>query len=158
MGGELANVVMMAYSNKAHDGFLGNAVIGEWCNIGGGCVASNLKNDYTEIKLWNYPAHRFLKTGLQFCGLIMGDHSKAGVNTMLNTATVLGVGVNIHGSGFPRPFLAAFSEGATAGFSDVPMNKFFDTARKMMARRGVELTDTDIEILNHIRVLAEQYR
>ncbi|MEE1207382.1 MAG: putative sugar nucleotidyl transferase [Muribaculaceae bacterium] len=158
VGGELANVVMMAYSNKAHDGFLGNAVIGEWCNIGGGCVASNLKNDYTEIKLWNYPAHRFLKTGLQFCGLIMGDHSKAGVNTMLNTATVLGVGVNIHGSGFPRPFLASFSEGSTAGFSDVPMNKFFDTARKMMARRGVELTDTDIEILNHIRVLAEQYR
>ncbi|MDE5573505.1 MAG: glucose-1-phosphate thymidylyltransferase, partial [Muribaculaceae bacterium] len=94
VGGELNNVVILGYSNKAHDGFLGNAVIGEWCNIGAGCVASNLKNDYTEIKLWNYNAHRFIRTGLQFCGLIMGDHSKAGINTMFNTATVLGVGVN----------------------------------------------------------------
>lgn len=158
VGGELANVVMMSYSNKAHDGFLGNAVIGEWCNLGGGCVASNLKNDYTEIKLWNYPAHRFLRTGLQFCGLIMGDHSKAGVNTMLNTATTLGVGVNIHGSGFPRPFLASFLEGSTAGFTEVPMTKFFDTARKVMARRGIDLTQTDIDILTHVRELAEQYR
>ncbi len=158
VGGELNNVVIQAYSNKAHDGFLGNAVIGEWCNLGAGCTASNLKNDYTEIKLWNYPAHRFMRTGLQFCGLIMGDHSKAGINSMLNTATVLGVGVNIHGSGFPRPFLASFSEGSTAGFSDVPMAKFFDIARKAMARRNVELTDVDIDILNHVRELAEQYR
>lgn len=115
VGGELNNVVIQSYSNKAHDGFLGNAVIGEWCNIGAGCNASNLKNDYSEIKLWNYRAQRFLRTGLQFCGLIMGDHSKAGINTMLNTATVLGVGVNIHGSGFPRPFLASFTEGSPAG-------------------------------------------
>lgn len=158
VGGELNNVVIQAYSNKAHDGFLGNAVIGEWCNLGAGCTASNLKNDYTEIKLWNYPAHRFLRTGLQFCGLIMGDHSKTGINSMLNTATVLGVGVNIHGSGFPRPFLASFSEGSTAGFSDVPMAKFFDIARKAMARRNVELTDIDIDILNHVRELAEQFR
>lgn len=158
VGGELNNVVIQAYSNKAHDGFLGNAVIGEWCNIGAGCTASNLKNDYTEIKLWNYPTHRFIRTGLQFCGLIMGDHSKAGVNTMLNTATVLGVGVNIHGSGFPRPFLASFSEGSVAGFSDVPMNKFFETTRIMMARRSVSLTDEDIAILNRVREIAEQYR
>lgn len=158
VGGELNNVVIQAYSNKAHDGFLGNAVIGEWCNLGAGCTASNLKNDYTEIKLWNYPAHRFIRTGLQFCGLIMGDHSKAGINTMLNTATVLGVGVNIHGSGFPRPFLASFSEGSTGGFSDVPMARFFDTARKVMARRGIELTDTDVHILERVREIAEQYR
>ena len=158
VGGELNNVVIQGYSNKAHDGFLGNAVIGEWCNLGAGCTASNLKNDYTEIKLWNYPAHRFLKTGLQFCGLIMGDHSKAGINTMLNTATVLGVGVNIHGSGFPRPFLASFTEGSTVGFTDVSMPKFFDTARKVMARRGVELTQTDIDILTRVREIAEQYR
>ena len=111
VGGELNNVVMFGYSNKAHDGFLGNAVIGQWCNLGAGCVASNLKNDYTEIKLWNYPAHRFLRTGLQFCGLIMADHSKAGINTMFNTATVVGVGCNIHGSGFPRNFVASFQEG-----------------------------------------------
>jgi UDP-N-acetylglucosamine diphosphorylase/glucosamine-1-phosphate N-acetyltransferase len=158
VGGEVNNAVIIGYSNKAHDGFLGNAVIGEWCNLGAGCVASNLKNDYTEIKLWNYPAHRFQRTGLQFCGLIMGDHSKAGINTMLNTATVLGVGVNIHGSGFPRPFLASFSEGSTAGFNDVPMRKFFETARKVMARRNIALTDVDIDILNHVREVAEQYR
>jgi UDP-N-acetylglucosamine diphosphorylase/glucosamine-1-phosphate N-acetyltransferase len=158
VGGEVNNVVILGYSNKAHDGFLGNAVVGEWCNLGAGCVASNLKNDYTEIKLWNYPAHRFQRTGLQFCGLIMGDHSKAGINTMLNTATVLGVGVNIHGSGFPRPFLASFSEGSTAGFNDVPMRKFFETARKVMARRGIELTAVDEEILTHVREIAEQYR
>ncbi|MDE7119540.1 MAG: glucose-1-phosphate thymidylyltransferase, partial [Muribaculaceae bacterium] len=131
VGGELNNVVMFGYSNKAHDGFLGNAVIGEWCNLGAGCVASNLKNDYTEIKLWNYPAHRFLRTGLQFCGLIMADHSKAGINTMFNTATVVGVGVNIHGSGFPRNFIASFSEGGAAGFTDQPMEKFFNTASRM---------------------------
>ena len=158
VGGELNNVVMFSYSNKAHDGFLGNAVIGQWCNIGAGCVASNLKNDYTEIKLWNYPARRFLKTGLQFCGLIMGDHSKAGVNTMLNTATMLGVGVSIHGSGFPRPFLASFSEGSTLGFTDVNMNKFFETARVVMARRNVELSDVDVAILKRVREIAENYR
>lgn len=158
VGGEVENTVFQSYSNKAHDGFLGNAVIGEWCNIGAGCVASNLKNDYTEIKLWNYAQHRFIRTGLQFCGLIMGDHSKTGVNTMLNTATTLGVGVNIHGSGFPRPFLASFTEGSTAGFTDVPMSKFFDIARRMMARRGIELTDADVAMFTRIRELAEQYR
>lgn len=158
VGGELNNVVMHSYSNKAHDGFLGNAVIGQWCNIGGGCSASNLKNDYTEIKLWNYPRRRFLRTGLQFCGVIMADFCKAGVNTMLNTATVLGVGVNIHGSGFPRPFLASFLEGSPQGYTEVPMQRFFDTASKMMARRGIELTQTDIDILNSVRQIAENYR
>ena len=158
VGGEVNNVVMIGYSNKAHDGFLGNAVIGEWCNIGGGCVASNLKNDYTEIKLWNYPAHRFLRTGLQFCGLIMGDHSKAGVNTMFNTATVLGVGVNIHGSGFPRNFVASFSESSAAGYTDVPLAKFFDIARRAMARRDVQLTDADIAIFQSIHSIADNYK
>lgn len=158
VGGELNNVVMIGYSNKGHDGFLGNAVIGEWCNLGANCVASNLKNDYSEIKLWNYPAHRFLRTGLQFCGLIMGDHTKAGINTMFNTATVVGVGCNIHGSGFPRNFVASFSEGGAAGFSDVSLSKFFDIARRVMARRHVELTDTDIEIFNSIYSIAETYK
>ena len=158
VGGELNNVVMIAYSNKAHDGFLGNAVIGEWCNIGGGTTASNLKNDYTEIKLWNYPAHRFLRTGLQFCGLIMGDHSKAGVNCMFNTATVVGVGVNIHGSGFPRNFVASFSEGSSAGFTDVSLAKFFDIAQRMMARRNIELTEVDREIFQSIYAIADTYK
>lgn len=140
VGGELNNVVIHDYTNKAHDGFLGNAVIGSWCNLGAGCTASNLKNDYTEIKLWNYPSRRFLRTGLQFCGLIMGDHSKAGINTMFNTATTVGVGCNIHGTGFPRNFVGSFQEGgATGGFSEVPLKKFFDIARRVMARRQVEL-------------------
>lgn len=158
VGGELNNVVMIGYSNKAHYGFLGNAVIGEWCNLGAGCVASNLKNDYTEIKLWNYPRHRFLKTGLQFCGLIMGDHSKAGINTMFNTATVVGVGVNIHGSGFPRNFVASFSEGGAQGFTDLPMEKFLDIASRMMARRHRALTDVDVRLFESIRRQAENYK
>lgn len=158
VGGELNNVVIQSYSNKAHDGFLGNAVIGSWCNLGAGCVASNLKNDYTEIKLWNYPSHRFLRTGLQFCGLIMGDHSKAGINTMFNTATVVGVGVNIHGTGFPRNFVASFSEGGATGFSDVAMSKFFDVAARVMARRGIELTDADRRMFEAIRDIADNYK
>ena len=158
VGGELNNVVMQGYSNKAHDGFLGNAVIGEWCNLGAGCVASNLKNDYTEIKLWNYPAHRFLRTGLQFCGLIMADHSKAGINRMFNTATVVGVGCNIHGSGFPRNFVASFSEGSPSGYVDVSMPKFLDIARRMMARRGIELTEADIRMFDAIRHISDDYK
>lgn len=158
VGGELNNVVMFGFSNKAHDGFLGNAVIGEWCNLGAGCVASNLKNDYTPIKLWNYPAHRFLKTGLQFCGLIMADHSKAGINVMFNTATVVGVGVNVHGSGFPRNFIPSFSEGGASGFSDVSMAKFFDIASRMMARRGRQLTDVDRAIFEEIAEIAETFK
>lgn len=158
VGGELNNVVMFGFSNKAHDGFLGNAVVGEWCNLGAGCVASNLKNDYTPIKLWNYPAHRFLKTGLQFCGLIMADHSKAGINVMFNTATVVGVGVNVHGSGFPRNFIPSFSEGGASGFSDVSMAKFFDIASRMMARRGRELTEIDRAIFEEIAAIAETFK
>lgn len=159
VGGELNNVVMFGYSNKAHDGFLGDAVIGEWCNIGGGTTASNLKNDYSEIKLWNYSAARFLRTGLQFCGLIMGDHAKAGVNCMFNTATVLGVGVNIHGAGFPRNFVPSFSEGGTSsGFTDVALSKFYTIANRMMSRRGLSLTDEDKAIFEAIYNQAENYK
>ncbi len=154
VGGELNNVVMHPYSNKAHDGFLGNAVIGSWCNLGAGCSASNLKNDYTEARLWNYATQRFQRTGLLFCGLIMGDHSKAGINTMFNTASSVGVGVNVHGSGFPRTYLPNFHEGSSAtGFSPVIMKKFFATARKVMERRGVELTQA---MENLLTALANQ--
>ncbi len=159
VGGELNNVVMQGYSNKAHDGFLGNAVIGEWCNLGAGCVASNLKNNYTQIKLWSYPARRFVPTGLQFCGLIMGDHSKAGINTMFNTATVIGVGVNIHQAGFPRAFVPSFSDGgSSSGFTDVPLAPFLDMARRMMARRGITMTTADERMFAAIRQAAEQYK
>lgn len=156
VGGEINNVVMHDYSNKAHDGFLGNAVIGSWCNLGAGCVASNLKNDYTEIKLWNYPSRRFLRTGLQFCGLIMGDHSKAGINTMFNTATTVGVGCNIHGTGFPRNFIGSFQEGgATGGFIEVPLKKFFDIARRVMARRQLELTPAAERLYTYLHEATE---
>lgn len=158
VGGEVNNVVFIGYSNKAHDGFLGNAVIGEWCNIGGGTTASNLKNDYGEIKLWNYPQARFVRTGLQFCGLIMGDHTKLGVNTMINTATVLGVGVNIHGTGFPRNFVPSFSEGGSSGFVDVSLTKFFTIAERMMARRNKVLSEDDKEMFKSIYSIADNYK
>ena len=159
VGGELNNVVVFGYSNKAHDGFLGNAVIGEWCNIGAGTNASNLKNDYSKIRVWNYPDHTFMRTDLQFCGLIMGDHSKVGINCMFNTATVVGVGVNIHGSGFPRTFIPSFSEGSpVGGFADVQLKKFFDIANRAMARRGLLLTDLDYEIFEEIYKIADTYK
>lgn len=151
VGGELNNVVMHPYSNKAHDGFLGNAVIGSWCNLGAGCTASNLKNDYADVRLWNYATHRFERTGKLFCGLIMGDHSKAGINTMFNTASSVGVGVNVHGSGFPRTYLANFHEGsASAGFTKVSFGRFIESARKVMRRRDVELTAAQERMLRAI--------
>ncbi|MGL5636658.1 MAG: glucose-1-phosphate thymidylyltransferase, partial [Bacteroidales bacterium] len=150
VGGELNNVVMFGYSNKGHDGFLGNAVIGEWCNIGAGTEASNLKNDYSEIKLWNYATRRFARTGLQFCGLIMGDYSKAGINTMFNTATVVGVGCNIYGTGFPRNFVHSFIEGGNSGVEEVNLKKFYVTTEKMMARRQKEFTETEKDICQYI--------
>lgn len=150
-GGELSNVVMLGYSNKSHDGYLGNAVIGEWCNIGAGVNASNLKNDYSKIRIWNYMQKRFMRTNLQFCGLIMGDHSKAGVNCMFNTATVLGVGVNVYGSGFPRVFVPSFSEGsASSGFSDVSLTKFLDIASRVMGRRDMEISEKKRAVYEHI--------
>lgn len=158
-GGELNNVVMIGYSNKAHDGFLGNAVIGEWCNIGAGVNASNLKNDYSKIRIWNYRLHTFMRTDLQFCGLIMGDHSKAGVNCMFNTATVLGVGVNIHGAGFPRVFVPSFSEGsAAAGFSDVSLKKFFDIASRAMNRRGLDIDETQKRVFEHVYSISQNHK
>lgn len=158
VGGELNNVVILGYSNKAHDGFLGNAVIGEWCNLGAGCTASNLKNDYTEIKLWNYASRRFQRSGLQFCGLIMGDHSKGGINTMFNTATVLGVGVNVHGTGFPRNFVPSFSDGSAAGFSEQTLQKFLDVATRVMARRDRTLGDAEVRMYEALYSLTETYR
>lgn len=158
-GGELDNAVMLGYSNKAHDGYLGNAVIGEWCNIGAGVNASNLKNDYSKIRIWNYASRSFMRTNLQFCGLIMGDHSKAGINCMFNTATVVGVGVNLHGAGFPRVFIPSFSEGSPeGGFSNVRLDKFNDIAARVMARRDIILSEDDKEIYRKIYDAALQYK
>lgn len=151
VGGEVNNVVFFGYSNKAHDGYLGNAVLGEWCNIGAGSNASNLKNDYSMIRVWNYRTRSFMKTDLQFCGLIMGDHSKIGVNCMINTATVIGVGVNLHGAGFPRNYVPCFSEGSpTSGFTHVPLKKFFDVAYRVMSRRDKAPTEADYDMYKHI--------
>lgn len=149
-GGELNNVVFIGYSNKAHDGFLGNAVIGEWCNLGADTVASNLKNTYAEVRLWNYPEGSFRKTGLQFCGPIIGDHSKAGINTMFNTATVVGVGCNVYGAGFPRTFIPSFSEGGAQGTKEIGLTRFFDIAERVMARRHKELTDADRRLYTYL--------
>ncbi|MCM1152109.1 MAG: glucose-1-phosphate thymidylyltransferase [Muribaculum sp.] len=155
VGGEVDNTVIFGYSNKAHDGYLGNAVIGEWCNIGAGVNASNLKNDYSKIRVWNYASRSFMRTDLQFCGLIMGDHSKVGINCMFNTATVVGVGCNIHGSGFPRVFIPSFSDGSpAAGFSNLSLTKFYQIAERVMSRRELSLTDLDRRIYERVYEVA----
>lgn len=141
VGGEVNNVVFQGNCNKGHDGFLGNAVIGEWCNIGADTNASNLRNDYGEVKVWSYPDGRFVKTGKQFHGLIMADHAKAGINTMFNTGTVVGFSTNVFGEGFPRTFIPSFKWGGSAGYQTYRMDKALATAERVMARRGVELTD-----------------
>ena len=146
-GGEISNAVMFAYSNKAHDGFLGSSVIGEWCNLGADTNTSNLKNNYDTVKLWNYPKGKFQDTGLTFCGLMMGDHSKCGINTMFNSGTVVGVASNIFGSGYPRNFIPSFAWGGTAGFSTFELNKANETASKAMERRNVVLNEVDKKIL-----------
>ena len=150
VGGEVSNCVIFGYSNKAHDGFLGNSVIGEWCNLGADTNNSNLKNNYAEVKLWDYPSERFVPTGLQFCGLIMGDHSKCGINTMFNTGTVVGVSANIFGSGFPRNFIPSFSWGGANKMIEYRLETALEVAEKVMQRRGIELTQVDRTILTHI--------
>tara|TARA_B110000444_G_scaffold128100_1_gene120589 strand:- start:1995 stop:3170 length:1176 start_codon:yes stop_codon:yes gene_type:complete len=158
VGGELNNVVIFGYSNKGHDGFLGNSVIGEWCNIGADSNNSNLKNNYAEVRLWNYPKQSFTSTGLLFCGLVMGDHSKCGINTMFNTGTVVGVSANIFGAGFPRNFIPSFTWGGPQGQSTYQINRAFDVAEKVMQRRGVVLDETEKSILTKVFELSDDLR
>lgn len=150
IGGEVNNCVIFGYSNKGHDGFLGNSVLGEWCNIGADTNNSNLKNNYAEVRLWDYETEGFAKTGLQFCGLMMGDHSKCGINTMFNTGTVVGVSANIFGSGFPRNFIPSFSWGGSAGMITYKTDKAFEVANVVMSRRNISFTEVDVQILEHI--------
>lgn len=157
-GGEINNSVILARSNKGHDGFLGNSVIGEWCNLGADTNNSNLKNNYSEVKIWNYKKNGFLRTGLQFCGLIMADHSKCAINTMFNTGTVVGVSANIFGAGFPRNFIPSFSWGGAQGMETYSMKKVIETAGLVMERRDEELTGTDRDILQHIFDNTVKYR
>ncbi len=150
VGGEVSNAVFFANSNKGHDGFLGNAVIGEWCNLGADTNCSNLKNNYDEVKVWDEAAQKSVKTGLTFCGLLMGDHSKCGINTMFNTGTVAGVSCNIWGGGFPEKFLPSFSWGGPEGMSTYQLARAMDTAARMMARRGKTLDDAERAMLRHV--------
>ncbi len=158
VGGELNNVVFLGFANKAHDGFLGNSVIGEWCNLGADTNSSNLKNTYDEVRVWNYPNHTFVSSGLQFCGLIMGDHSKCGINTMFNTGTVVGVSCNIFGPGFQRNFIPSFMWGGTSGFKPYNFDKAMTVASKVLRRRNVEFTDADKKIFQHIKNVSESKR
>ena len=158
VGGEINNVVFFGYSSKAHDGFLGNSVIGEWCNIGADTNNSNLKNNYADVKLWNYEIEKFKSTDLQFCGLIMGDYSKCGINTMFNTGTVVGVSANIFGSGFPRNFIPSFSWGGASGFSVYKLPKVFDVSEKVFARKGRKFDKIEKDILTHVYDMTKRYR
>ncbi len=158
VGGEVNNCVIFGYSNKGHDGFLGNSVLGEWCNLGADTNNSNLKNNYAEVRLWDYDTEGFAKTGLQFCGLMMGDHSKCGINTMFNTGTVVGVSANIFGSGFPRNFIPSFSWGGSAGMTTYKTNKAFEVAEVVMSRRTIEFTEEDAKILEHVFEESKQWR
>ncbi|MCU0359174.1 MAG: GlmU family protein [Bacteroidia bacterium] len=151
VGGEVNNSVILGYSNKAHDGFLGNSVVGEWCNLGADTNNSNLKNNYANVNLYSYSLNKLENTGLQFCGLMMGDHSKTGINTMFNTGTVVGVGCNIFGGGFPPTHIPGFSWGGSEGLQDYKLEKLFETAEKVFERRGLVFGEQDKMILRSIK-------
>ncbi len=158
IGGEVSNSVLFGYSNKGHDGFLGNSVLGEWCNLGADTNTSNLKNNYAHVRLWSYETEGFAKTGLQFCGLMMGDHSKCGINTMFNTGTVVGVSSNIFGSGFPRNFVPSYSWGGASGFTTYLTKKAFEVAAVVMDRRKIAFTELDKAILEHVFEETKKWR
>jgi UDP-N-acetylglucosamine diphosphorylase/glucosamine-1-phosphate N-acetyltransferase len=158
VGGEIKNCVIMGYSNKGHEGYIGNSVIGEWCNLGAGTNSSNLKNNYAQVKLWSYETERFAKTGLQYCGLMMGDHSRSAIATMFNTGTVVGVNTNIYGSNFPRNFIPSFSWGGAAGFSVYQIPKAIETVSLVLQRKGLEFDAKEQRILQHVFDLTAKYR
>lgn len=157
-GGELNNVVFFGYSNKAHDGFLGNSVIGEWCNLGADTNNSNLKNNYAAVEVWNYAREASVDSGLTFCGLFMGDHAKCGINTMFNTGTVVGVSANVFGGDFPPKFIPSFSWGGSAWLRTFTLEKAYEVAERVMSRRGKKLSFTDKEILRHVFLQEGRFR
>lgn len=150
VGGEVSNSVIFGNSNKAHDGYLGNSVLGEWCNLGAGTNASNLKNNYETIKLWNHAAGSFKNTGLQFCGLMMGDHSKCGISTIFNTGTVVDVCANVFGGGLPPTYIPSFAWGGANGFTTYKIEKALETINKVMNRRNADFSEDDKDILLHL--------
>jgi UDP-N-acetylglucosamine diphosphorylase/glucosamine-1-phosphate N-acetyltransferase len=147
VGGEVSNSVIFGYSNKGHDGFLGNSVIGEWCNLGADTNNSNLKNNYGKVSAWSYPEKKYINTNLQFCGLIMGDHAKAAINTQFNTGTVVGVCANVIDAGFPPKFVPDFSWGNSDVFE---LEKAYEVAQRVMERRQIKLSEIDKNILKYI--------
>ncbi|RZA00261.1 MAG: glucose-1-phosphate thymidylyltransferase [Sphingobacteriaceae bacterium] len=158
VGGEISNVVIWGYSSKGHDGFLGNSVLGEWCNLGADTNTSNLKNNYADVKLWDYATGHFRNTGLLFCGLIMGDHSKSGINTMFNTGTVVGVSANVFGGGYPNNFVADFAWGGAQEFGTYSLQKMFETAEKVYIRRDRVFDQSEKDILKKVFELTDEYR
>lgn len=158
VGGEINNSVIFGYSNKAHDGFLGNSVLAEWCNLGADTNNSNLKNNYAEVKIFNYPQQKMIGTGLQFCGLMLGDHSKSGINTMFNTGTVVGVGANVFGGGFPATHLPSFIWGGAEKTETYQLHKMFETTEIVFSRRGMPFTQVDKDILTKVYELTAQFR
>lgn len=158
VGGEISNVVFFANSNKGHDGYLGNSVIGEWCNLGADTNSSNLKNNYSTIKIWDERNFKSVQTGLTFCGLIMGDHSKCGINTMFNTGTVVGVSANVYGGDFPEKFIPSFAWGGSDGMTTYKLERAMETANRMMERRGKSLSPDEIKMYEHIFALTQEQR
>lgn len=158
VGGEISNSVILGYSNKGHDGFLGNSVLGEWCNLGADSNNSNLKNNYSKVKVWSYKEEQFINTGLQFCGLIMGDHSKCSINTMFNTGTVVGVSANIYGNGFPPKFVPSFSWGGSEGFKTYRIEEAVEVAQRVYERRKMEFNAAEQKILKHLFDFTTKYR
>ena len=158
VGGEINNAVIWGYSSKGHEGYLGNSVMGQWCNIGADTNNSNLKNNYAEVKLWDYERQDFRKTGLQFCGLIMADHVKCGINTMFNTGTVAGVSANIFGAGYPKNFIPDFAWGGPQGFEVYSIEKMFETTEKVFERKNVQFNQIEKDILASIFEITSNYR
>lgn len=149
VAGEISRSVILGYSNKGHDGYLGNSVIGAWCNLGADTNTSNLKNNYNDIKMYNYAARGFESTDSIFGGVIMGDHTKCSINTMINSGSSFGVGCTLFEGGFPPKVLPSFSWGTQPG--DVyDFKKFIATAERVMARRNVTLTGDMVRVLHHI--------
>lgn len=158
MGGEINNLVVFGYSNKAHEGYLGNAVLGEWCNIGAGSNASNLKNSFGKLRIWNYTTERFIQTDLQFCGLLMGDYSRCSIQSSFNTATVVGIAANLFGQGFPRNFIPSFSYGGASGMKTFLLDKAIESIQAMMDRKSIGLDAQDKAILQSVFDHTSKYR
>ncbi|MGI6342678.1 MAG: putative sugar nucleotidyl transferase [Bacteroidales bacterium] len=158
IGGEVGNSILMKYSSKVHHGYLGDSVIGEWCNLGAGTTISNLKNNYSTVKMWDYEKEKFVDTKMQFLGLVLGDHCKTGINTMFNTGTVVGVCCNLFDSGYHRNFVPSFSWGRPSKYQDADIEQIIQTAEIVMKRRNVEISQNDIDVFKHIKQLSSRYK